>query len=72
MVEIIEKISGYISSFEGSVLTLSIIAEMIFRFFPSQKPLSILRGIASIMGEIGKLLVKLSDVMDKVLPQKLK
>jgi hypothetical protein len=72
MFEILEKITDFVTSFEGSILTISIIVEMAFRFFPSDKPLGILRMIASLMGKTGKLLIKISDLMDKVLPQKMK
>jgi len=72
MLEIIQKISGLVLSIEGSALTIAIVMEMVFRFFPTEKPLTLLRLIASGMKAVGELFIKISDLLDKVLPQKLK
>jgi hypothetical protein len=72
MLEIIEKSLTIMKSIEGSALTIAIVLEMLFRFIPSEKPLSVIRLVASAMKGVGTLLVKLAEFSDKVLPQKLK
>jgi hypothetical protein len=72
MLEILEKLTTLLTSAQGSIVTIALVFEMVFRFVPSEKPLSVLRVGASVLKSLGELFIKASDLLDKVLPQKLK
>lgn len=72
MLEIIEKISSFLSSIEGSTTTIAIVIEMVLRFVPSEKPRSLLSALAVSFEALGSLLLKCSKILDGILPQKLK
>lgn len=72
MEEIMMKIMEFLKSIEGSSMTIAIVLELAFRLIPSQKPLSILYVIASALKKCGEVCIKAGQIMDKVLPQKLK
>lgn len=46
--------------------------EFVFRLSPTQKPLSIAHVVGAVVRKSGEILVKLADLLDKLLPQKLK
>ena len=72
MEEVFAAIIKALSSVEGASVTIAIALEFIFRMFPSEKPLSIIRVIASVARKSGEILVKIADISDKILPQKIK
>jgi hypothetical protein len=72
MEELLAKALAFISSIEGSALSIALVLEFAFRLIPSQKPLSILYVAASALKKIGELCIKVGQLLDKVLPQKLK
>lgn len=72
MEEIFLKIAEYLSQADNASATILIILEVAFRLVPSEKPRSILIMIAKGAELSGKALVKLSEVLNKVIPQKLK
>lgn len=70
--EFLDKILAFLSSAEGASLTIAVVVEFILRMIKSEKPLSILYLIANVAKKSGEILVKISNLMDKVLPQRLK
>lgn len=69
---VFEQIIKFISSAEGASLTIAMVIEFIFRMIPSQKPLSIMYVVAAVARKSGEILVKIGNLLDKILPQKLK
>lgn len=67
-----EQVMKFLSSVEGASLTVAVVIEFVFRVVPSQKPLSILYVVASGAKKLGEALIKVGQILDKVLPQKLK
>lgn len=72
MNEIITKALELLSSAEGASVTIAIVLEVVFRLFPSEKPKSVILLIASVAKGIGEVLIKFSDLVNKVIPQNLK
>lgn len=72
MEELFAKALEFLSSVEGSSLSIALVLEFAFRLIPSEKPKSILLVIAKGAEMLGKFLVKLSEILNKVIPQKLK
>lgn len=72
MEAIFEQIIKFISSAEGASLTIAMVLEFVFRMIPSQKPLSIIYGVAVVIKKSGEVLTKLGNLLDKILPQKIK
>lgn len=72
MEEITVKALEILKSVEGASVTVAIVLDVVFRMIPSKKPLSVLYVIAEGIGAVGKVLVKIAEVADKVLPQKIK
>lgn len=70
--EFLDKILAFLSSAEGASLTIAVVVEFILRMIKSEKPLSILYLIANVTKKSGEILVKIGNLMDKVLPQRLK
>jgi len=70
--EFLDKILAFLSSAEGASLTIAVVVEFILRMIKSEKPLSILYLISSVAKKSGEILVKIGNLMDKVLPQRLK
>jgi hypothetical protein len=52
--------------------TMAVVLEMAMRIIPSEKPMSIMHVIADALKMIGKVCAAAGDLLDKVLPQKLK
>lgn len=71
MEEIIQKIMEVLGSVEAQVGFIAIAIELILRLTKSQKPLSLLYAVAAVVKGLGGALVKLGEILDKVLPQKL-
>jgi hypothetical protein len=69
---IIEKCLEFIASAQGASVTIAIVLEFAFRMFPSEKAIGLLHILAKSAKGIGNVLIKFSELSDKVLPQKLK
>lgn len=54
------------------IVSLSIGLEFLLRLVPSAKPLSILHLVGGAVRVVGSIFTKMADLLDKVLPQKLK
>ena len=54
------------------VSALAVAAEIALRFVKSERPLSIAHGVAKIVRAASDILEKAADMLDKILPQKLK
>ena len=66
----IDQISNFITS-PVAILLLGLILDLILRLKPSQKSLGVLQVIGEGAKKIGTLLIKLGELSDKVLPQRL-
>lgn len=72
MEEFFAKVMEFLSSAEGSSMTIALVLDFAFRMIPSKKPLSVLHLVAKGAGMVGSALVKLAELADKILPQKVK
>ena len=54
------------------ILFAGLAVEFVMRMVKTEKPMSIIRVIASVAKSIGSVLIAISDFVDKVAPQKLK
>jgi len=72
MEELFAKVMEYLSQADNAAVTIAVIMEVAFRLFPTEKPRSILLMIAKGAEYSGKALVKVSEVLNKIIPQKLK
>lgn len=72
MEEIFSKVMEFLSSAEGSSMTIALVLDFVFRMVPTKKPLSVLHLVAKGAGMVGSALVKVAELADKVLPQKVK
>ena len=67
----LDKINGYIPSGGWTVTDLAIAVESILRLVKTEKPLSIIHLIASILKKVGEIFQKLAELLDKIFPQRL-
>lgn len=72
MNEFITKALELLTSAEGASVTIAIVLEVVFRLFPSEKPLGVIIAIAEVIKGVGEVLIKLSSLINKVIPQKIK
>lgn len=72
MEAIIAKALELLTSAEGASVTIAIVLEVVFRLFPSEKPKGVILMISAIIKGIGEVLVKFSNLINKVIPQNLK
>lgn len=72
MNEIILKALDFLTSVEGASVTIAIVLEVVFRLFPSEKPIGVILSVAAIIKGVGEILIKFSGIVNKVIPQKLK
>jgi hypothetical protein len=72
MEDFFAKVMEFLSSAEGASLTIAVVIDFVFRLFPSEKPKSVLHLVSFFARKLSEVLEKLADVLDKVLPQKLK
>ena len=56
----------------GVVAAIALALEMLFRLIKSKKPLSLMYGLSNIFAKIGSLLKSSGELLDKVLPQRVK
>lgn len=72
MEELIAKVLEVLGSVESQAAVVAIVLEFALRLIPSEKPRSILLVVAK-GAELGsKVLAKVAEVLNKVVPQKLK
>jgi anaerobic C4-dicarboxylate transporter len=67
--EWIQTVLNALTSVEGMTGTLIVVLEFVFRLLPTKKPLSVLRIVASVVKGLAAILSKLSNLLDKILPQ---
>jgi hypothetical protein len=72
MESVLDMIMGFLMSVEGSAATIAIVLEVVLRLIPSDKPRSIILLVAGVCKKVGDILVKASEILNKVVPQKLK
>lgn len=53
-----------------STPALVVVVELILRVVPTEKPLSIVRGIAATFTSLGKFSTEVANFLDGILPQK--
>lgn len=53
----------------GAVASLAVVAELLMRYVPSQKPLSVIHSVSEGCHVIGTGLGKVADLLDKVFGQ---
>jgi hypothetical protein len=70
--EFLDKAMALLGSAQGASVSIALVLELILRLIPTQKPLSILHLIGEGSKKIGNLLLGIGNLLDKVLPQKLK
>jgi hypothetical protein len=70
--ELINQILAFLTTATGASATVAVVLELILRVVPSAKPLSLLYAAAAILKGVGSILVKAGELLDKVLPQKIK
>lgn len=70
--EFIQQAIDFLTSASGMSATIAITLDFVFRLFPSSKPLSIVHLVAAFVKLLAEALTKLSELLDKVLPQKIK
>jgi hypothetical protein len=72
MEEIFNKAMDFLLSVEGASVTIAIVLDFAFRLIPSDKPKSVVYLAAEVIKKSGEFLVKLGQILDKVLGQKIK
>lgn len=72
MEELFEKVLSFLASIEGASATIAIVLEFVWRLIPSEKPKSVLHMIAYVAKKLSDVLAKVAELLDKVLPQKIK
>jgi len=72
--ELLNKVLEILATLDSSaaIATAAVVVEFILRLVPSTKPLSILHVIADGIRVVGQIATKAADLLDKVLPQRLK
>lgn len=70
--EVIEKVLAFLTSAEGASATIAVVLEFAFRLIPSKKPLGILQVVGQVAKAAGEALVKIGNLLNKVLPQNIK
>lgn len=68
----LDQINSIIHSASGQAGIIAIVLESALRLIKSEKPLSIAHLIAEGLHKIGDISAGLANLLDKVLPQKLK
>lgn len=68
---LLEKLAAVLGSVDGSLLAgLAIVAEIVLRAIPSDKPRGLIVLAGDALGKLGALLVLVDQTIDKVVPQK--
>jgi len=69
---IFDKISSILTSGLGASTTIAIVLEVVLRIFKTPKPLSLLYAVSFIVHKIAEISTKMADLLDKVVPQRIK
>lgn len=73
MEEILSKIIEFVGAYEGSIVVAGgFVLELLLRLKKSEKPASILALVARIMAKVAYLLQRVSDLLSKLVPDKIK
>lgn len=70
--EFLDMILGFLNSAMAQYAVIAMVVEFILRLIPSEKPLSIAHLVGDFAKKIGNVLLMFGDLLDKILPQKLK
>lgn len=70
--EFLNSVMEFLVGHEGMVATLAVVVEFVLRLVPSEKPKSIVYLVAGFIKAAGAVLSKIGELLDQVLPQKLK
>lgn len=71
--EVLDQVLAFLASVSGPALVIIAgVVEFALRFVKSEKPLSILHLVAAGARKVAKILESIANLLDKVLPQKLK
>lgn len=70
--EFLSKVSNLLDSAQAQIVVFAMILEFTFRMVKTEKPKSIAYLIADFAKKSGEILVKFGQLLDKVLPQRLK
>jgi hypothetical protein len=70
--EFFDKALSFLTTAQGASATIIIILEFFFRMFKTEKPTSMIYLVANCVKKSGELLTKLGEILDKILPQRLK
>lgn len=72
--EFLNSILSWLEGFTSTQVYIAIITalEFLMRFIKTDKPASVIHMIAGFIGKAGDVLKKVADILDKILPQRLK
>ena len=70
MEAILDKVLALLGSAEGMSVTVAVVMEFVLRLIPSKKPLGLLHIAGDLIEKAGYVLVKVGQLLDKILPQK--
>lgn len=71
--EFLDKVIELLSNISPVIFTVLVfIVETGLRYIKSEKPLSVVYLVAGAIKKLGVILVKIGEISDKVLPQRLK
>ena len=70
--EIMDQILAGIGSVAAQSAVIGVVLEFALRLIPSKRPLSILHVVGGVAKKAGAICLAIGDLLDKVLPQKLK
>ena len=67
--EWINDVMNALLSVEGMSATIAVVLEFVLRLLPTKKPLSIAHVVAAVVKGLAKILTKIAEILDSVLPQ---
>lgn len=71
--DLLDKILLALGQVDGAmIMTISVILEVVLRLVKSEKPMSVLLMIAKALEVVGKIASKIAELLNKVIPQRLK
>ena len=71
--ELLDKILLALGQVDGAmIMTISVILEVVLRLVKSERPMSVLLMIAKALEIVGKITSKIAELLNKVIPQRLK
>lgn len=69
--EFLDQLLGWLATASGLSSSLAVLLEVVFRFIPSEKPLSIAHLVSALVRKVSDVLEGLANLLDDILPQKL-